>query len=171
MRTGRLKSRFLAVVTEGALESAAIFRIALDYAERTSNHAIGATIADVRLHVHSAEFSAHNRSRRTCFQAAGVRAVLANIGREGPGSDVCTVSSMPHFGSMLHELHVAPSRVSNGCGVVIGEAAPVVTICFEVIPFFACDFARLAADAERGIGEESCRGAHAVSLIFSFSSF
>src|SRR6478672_8640703 len=41
--------------------------------------------------------------------------------------------------------------------VVVGEPGPVESIFGNVVPFFAGNFAGLAANAERRIGEEGCR--------------
>ena len=40
-------------------------------------------------------------------------------------------------------------------GVVVGEPAPVEAVCVDAVPFLARDLAGLAADAQRGVGEES----------------
>src|SRR4029077_20872536 len=56
---------------------------------------------------------------------------------------------------LLHELHVAPRRVAEGERVVVRESAPSEPVVGDLIPLLARDFARLAADAERGVGEEA----------------
>src|SRR5689334_11614802 len=80
----RRQPGLLTVVAERTFEGAAVFFILLDHAERTGNDAIGAAVADVRLHVHAAEFRADDGSSRTSFQASGNLAVLANVARELP---------------------------------------------------------------------------------------
>src|SRR5438034_11536235 len=61
-----------------------------------------------------------------------------------------------------------PGRGAHRAGVVIGETAPVETIFADAVPFLAGNFARLAANAQRRIGEKRCH-AHADS-VFSSSS-
>ena len=88
-----LQSDFLAVITEGAFEGAAVFGISLHHAEGTVHHAIAATVADVGLHEDAAELGAHDRAGGTGFEAAGVLAVLADVGGEPPREMIRRVAS------------------------------------------------------------------------------
>jgi hypothetical protein len=51
--------------------------------------------------------------------------------------------------------HVAPRGCAKVTGVVVGIARPNKAVIGHVVPFFARDFARFAADAHSRIGEES----------------
>src|SRR5439155_20992826 len=55
----RNQSGFLPVVAESALECSPVILIPFDHAKWTGNHAIGAPVADVGLHVHAAKLRAH----------------------------------------------------------------------------------------------------------------
>src|SRR5438046_1698276 len=50
--------------------------------------------------------------------------------------------------------------------VVVRQAAPRVPVGGNLVPFLARDFARLAADAQRGVGQEG-RDRHQVCLLNS----
>ena len=56
---------------------------------------------------------------------------------------------------LLYKHHVTPRRSAEVAGVVIGIARPNKAIIRHVVPFFARDFAGLAADAHSRIGEEA----------------
>src|SRR5437867_7173640 len=81
LRTCRLQSHLLPVITKCAFESAAIIGISFYHSERTRNHTISAAVADVWLNEHSPEFRANDRSRRTRFEAACIFTMLANVRR------------------------------------------------------------------------------------------
>src|SRR5207244_12612652 len=72
--------------------------------------------------------------------------------------------SVARVGWVVHECHVRPGAVAHRAGVVIGETAPVETVFADAVPFLAGNFARLAANAQRRIGEKRCH-AHADSIL------
>jgi hypothetical protein len=162
-RARRLQAHLLPVVTERALERAAIVGPSIDDAERAPDHAVAAAVADVGLHVDVAELGADDRSRWTRFEAAGILAVLTHVGREAPRHLVAGIAADAERGGHLDELDVPPGRVAEVHRVVVGMAAPVEAIRRHLIPFLAGDLAGLAADAERRISEKR-RGRHASGL-------
>jgi hypothetical protein len=56
---------------------------------------------------------------------------------------------------LLDERDVPPGVRAEADGVVIGHAGQVQAVLGDVVPLLAGDLARLAADADRGIGEEA----------------
>jgi hypothetical protein len=80
LRACRYQSCLLPVITERALEGAPIIWIALDYSKRTRNHTVPAAIADIRLNIDAAKLGAHDRAGGTSLQAAGIFAMLADVG-------------------------------------------------------------------------------------------
>src|SRR5438552_6778641 len=73
-----------AVVTERALLRRPRMLVQRDDAERAGRHAVAAPVADVLVDVDRAELRAVDRAGRTRVEAAGVRAVLADVGHEEP---------------------------------------------------------------------------------------
>ena len=146
---------FLAVGTERALEGAPVLWIALNHAKGAGDHAIAAAVADIGLHEDATEFGAHERAGGARFQATRDLAVFADIGGELPGNLIGRVAALAGLHLTFHELHMPPRRVANGAGVVVGEAAPVHAVRRQVVPFLAGDFAGLAADAKRGVGQKA----------------
>src|SRR4029077_19378219 len=86
--TRRHEPTLLSVVTESAFERAASIRQrrrpAINPPKRTRHYAVAAAIADIVLHEHGPDFSAHDRSSRTCFKASRLPAMLANIRQKHP---------------------------------------------------------------------------------------
>src|ERR1051326_4395131 len=83
--------------------------------------------------------------------------MLADVTGKFPGNLITGVAADAWSWRVLHELYVPPRRVTHGPGVVIREAGPVVSVRRDVVPFLAGDLACFAADAQRGVGEESSR--------------
>src|SRR5581483_6349415 len=147
LRAGRLVAALQAVVAERALPhapvlllpeqrqrerrvSGAAWKIALvDHAERTRGNAVAAAVADVFLHDDGAELGAEERARRARVEAAGVRAVLADVG--------------------LHQ----PAQGGRGGGRV--DRGRLAVELQRLALLDERDVARLAADAHRRIGEEA----------------
>src|SRR5439155_20415161 len=90
------EAAFLAIVTESAFECAAgvrqRLRAAIYDTKRARHDAVAATVAHVVLHKHGTDLSAHNRSGRTCFEATGFFAMLANVGEKNPAKRVFFVT-------------------------------------------------------------------------------
>lgn len=154
--TGWLESGHLAVSAEGAFEGATVVLILLDHSERATDNAVSAAIANVGLNEDSAELHAHDGASGASFQTAGDLAMLADVGREAPGRQLPgRVSTQAGSGGVLDKLHMTPGGVADGFSVVVREAAPVVAVFGNAVPFLARDLASFAADAQRGIGEEA----------------
>jgi hypothetical protein len=85
LRTSRLQAHLLAVIAEGAFENATIVVVAFDHAERASDYAISASVANVRLKEYAAKFRADQGAGGTRFQASSDLAMLANVGGKSPG--------------------------------------------------------------------------------------
>src|SRR3954470_4428503 len=103
MRACGNKSGLLAVVTEGALERTAIFLVALNHTKRASDHAIRTAITYVGLHIHTAEFCAHNGARRTSLETPSILAMLTDIRREAQGRKIGTVPAVTDLRRMLYK--------------------------------------------------------------------
>ena len=115
-RARRLQAGLLAVVAERALERPSVVGPPIDDAERAGDDAVAAAVADVGLDEDAAELGADDRSGRARFEAAGVLAVLADVGREVPAERVAPVAAVGgvrrHLAA-LDELHVPPRRVAE----------------------------------------------------------
>src|SRR5262249_19191117 len=85
---------------------------------------------------------------------AGALAVLADVGHHLPGD--CAVARA--VARALCERDVPPGRRTERGGVVVGHAGEAKAVIGQLVPLLASDLARLAADAERGVGEEAERG-------------
>ena len=60
------------------------------------------------------------------------------------------------FLSILFQEHdVPPSRCAEVASVVVRISGPGETVIRDLVPFLACDFASLAADANARVGEEA----------------
>ena len=142
LRARRLEAVLEPVVAERALRGAAVDRVAVDHAERARRDAVPAAVADVRLQHDGLELGADQRAGRARVQAAGVRAVLADVGHEHPvaeagertlvllggGDEVDAVGREVDRARgalrQLHEAHVPPGRGAQLAGVVVRAAAP-----------------------------------------------
>jgi hypothetical protein len=160
------ESALLSIVTKGAFECAAglwqRLRTSVDHAEWTRDHAIAASITHIILHENGAGFSANNRPRRTRFQAAGFFAMLTDIRKKNPAKRIlavaegrCTGDLASFLSILFQEHHVAPGRRAKVAGVVVRISSPREAVIGHMVPFFARDFASLAADAYSRIGEET----------------
>src|SRR4051812_30438587 len=92
--------------------------------------------------------------------------MLADVGREGPRWRLRRVRAEARQRFAFHELHVPPSGVTECARVVVRSATPVEPVFGHAVPLFARNFARLAADAKRRVGEKR-GGRHADFLISS----
>src|SRR5258708_980798 len=124
-RACRSQSRFLAVVTERTFECTTVGWPLVDHAKGTGDDTIAATVANIGLHKHRAEFGAHNRSRGACFKAAGVGAVLAHIGKKNPAERVFRIGHLRARDLwFLQEQNVPPGGSSQAPGLVVRHSAP-----------------------------------------------
>src|SRR5205823_7251828 len=111
-----------------ALERSAVVLILCNDAKGTRNNAIGAAVADIGLKVNSSKFRADQRSRRTGFKAAGVLAMLADIGGESPCIQIWGVSAETGLRSIFYELDVTPGGSPQGHRVVVRVSAEVEAV-------------------------------------------
>src|SRR5438093_431623 len=156
VRGTRLRARGLEphlepVVAEGALLRGARHRVDVDDTERAGGDARAAAVADVGLDHHRVELGADDGAGRTHFQAPCLDAVLAHVAHHQPAAVVRTLE-------LLDEADVPPVDAVEPAGVVVavpGELPDPAVRGGELVPFLARDLARLAADANRGVGEES----------------
>ena len=95
-RAGRSEPALLSVVTKSAFECAAgvgqRLRAPIDHAKRAGNDAIPAAIANIVLHQHRTDFSAHDRAGRTRFEATRFLTMLANIGKKNPAKWIVSIA-------------------------------------------------------------------------------
>src|SRR5205807_4789326 len=147
-----------AVVAERALVGAVVDVGAGDHPERAGADAVAAAVADVVLHEHGAELGAHDGAGRADVHAAGVLAVLADVGDEEPS--VLAVRAI----ELLEELDVPPGVPTEVAGVVVADPQPAGAVGGQAVPLLAGHLARLAADAERRVGEEADGGARGTRL-------
>ena len=144
---GRLQSNLLPVIAKCAFEGAAILLIFCHDSEGTGHDAIGAAVADVRLHEYSAEFSANDRSGGASLKATRFFTVLADVRRKSPRSLLGSVAAESGDRRLLDELHMSPGGGTQGSGVVIRIAAPIQAIFTDTVPFLASYLACLASDS------------------------
>src|SRR5438874_4199231 len=155
VRGARLRARGLEadlepVVAERALLGRARYRIDVDHAERTRGDAGPTSVADVGLDHDGVELGADDRAGRAHLQASRLDAVLAHVAHHQPAAVVRTLE-------LLDEADVPPVDAVQLAGVVVavaGELPDPAVLGRELVPFLARDLARLAADANRGVGEE-----------------
>src|SRR5690606_24635756 len=96
------------------------------------------------------ELRADDRARRADLEAGRLHAVLADIAHEQPAAIVGAVE-------LLDELHMAPVDPVQAQRVVVAQTRELRDPAVprrELVPLLARDLARLAADAERRVGEE-----------------
>ena len=144
---GRLQSSLLPVIAKCAFERAAILLIFCHDSEGTGHDAIGAAVADIRLHEYSAEFSANDGSGGASLKAARFFTVLADVGRKSPRSLLGSVAAEADDRRLLDELHMSPGRSPHGSRVVIRIAAPIQAIFTDSVPLLASYLACLSSDA------------------------
>ena len=81
---GRLEAAPQPVIAHRALPRPAVVLAPVDDTERARGHAVGAAVADIRLHDHRAELSPDESAGRAHIQARRVGAVLAYVRRHQP---------------------------------------------------------------------------------------
>ena len=127
-----------------------------DHPERTGDDAVAAAVANIVLNDDRAELRENDRARRTDVEAAGVRAMLADVGFHQPTAAIVV--------ELLDEGDVTPRSAAKLAGVVVRHAGEGVAVLRKLVPLFAGDFAGLAPDAERRIGEEAAPIVHVDAL-------
>ena len=167
-RARRCEAALLSIVAERAFECAAgigqRLRSPVDYSERTRDNAVATTIANIILDQDGADFGPNNCACGTCFKTTSFLAVLANIGEENPAKRIFSVAThqrmradnlAPFLSVLLDKHHVTPRGRAKMAGVIVGIARPNEAVIGHLVPFFARDFASLAADAHSWIGKET----------------
>src|SRR5213595_3056817 len=147
----RLEAHLEPVVAQGALLGRARHRVDVDHAERARGNAGPAPVAHVGLDHHRVELGADDRAGGAHLQASRLDAVLAHVAHHQPAAVVGSLE-------LLDEAHVPPVDAIQLAGVVVavaGELPHTAVLGRELVPFLARDLARFAADANRGVGEES----------------
>src|ERR1700757_1910680 len=61
----------------------------------------------------------------------------------------------PFLSILLDKHDMPPGRCPNVTGVVVRISRPDETVVRHLVPFFACDLARFAADADSWVSEET----------------
>src|SRR4051812_23666629 len=91
-----LQSCALPIRAESTLERASISFILFHHAKGTTNNAISAAIAYIRLNEHRPKFHAYDCASGTRFQAAGHFAMLADVRRKAPRRQLlCGIAATP----------------------------------------------------------------------------
>src|SRR5689334_9317762 len=147
----RLEANLEPVVTQGALLRRARHRVDVDHAERAGGDTRPAAVADVGLDHHRVELGANDGAGGTHLEAPGLDAVLAHVAHHQPTAVVRALE-------LLDEADVPPVDAVQLAGVVVAVAAQLSDPPVpgrELVPFLARDLTRLAADANRGVCEES----------------
>jgi len=89
------EAALLAVVTQGAFERAACvgqrFRSPIDHTKWARNDAVAAAVANIILHEHRTDFSAHDRACWARFEATGFFAMFANVGEKDPAERIFSI--------------------------------------------------------------------------------
>src|SRR4029453_10067415 len=126
----------------------AVLLTPVDDPERAGGHAVAAAVADVGLDDHGAELGPEQRPGRADLQARGRAAVLAHVRAHQPAQPVLAPL-------LLDEGDVAPGAGPQGPGVVVGVAGEAQRpVLGGQVPLLAGALPGLAADADRGVGEE-----------------
>ena len=128
----------------------------VDHAERTGRHAVAAAVADVLLDDDRAELGAEERAGRADVEAGGVRAVLADVGAHQPAQRVHLTVAVDRSGWFC-SMNATWRQVFAPSSEVLSYDSPVQTqaVLGDEVPLLAGDLAGLAADADRGVGEEA----------------
>src|SRR6266567_3022080 len=158
LRAGRLHPDLEPVVAQRALEGTPVVLALVDDPVGACGYAVAAAVAHVFLHDHRPELGAEQRTGRADVQAGRVRTVLAHIGRHQPAEVIRAVvadARIRHRPVLLDERDVPPGVGAEADGVVVGHPGQVEADLRNVVPLLAGDLARLAADADGGVGEEA----------------
>src|SRR5205085_2542459 len=182
LRARGLVAALQPVVAERALPDAAVLLLAeeregerrvrgrarqvalVEHAERARGDAVAAAVADVLLHDDGVVLGAEERAGRADVEAGGVGAVLADVAGHQPAQRILRVVVRPRRLALLDERHVAPRVRAEIRGVVVALARPDEAVLGDQVPLLARHLAGLAADADRGVGEEAHPGLRFVAV-------
>src|SRR4029079_2438256 len=132
-----------------------------DDAVRAGRDAIAAAVANVLLDEHGVELGTDDGVRRTDLEAAGLLAVLADVGHHQPRLTAGDRRRGRHEAlvvrrDLLDELDVSPVLRVELAGVV-EAVAELGRISLELVPLLARDLAGFAADTNARVREEPDR--------------
>src|SRR5205823_813730 len=150
--TGRLHAALQAVVAHGALVRRAGRLVHADHAVRAGRDAVAAAVADVLLDEDRVELGADDGAGRANLHAARVLAVLADVGHHQPSRPVARAGRA--VWNLVVELHVPPVLGVELARVVVAVGQERRLVALELVPLLASGLARLAPDADAGVGEE-----------------
>src|SRR5438105_2237107 len=139
LRACRRHAVLLAVVTQCAFMRAPVIRIAVEHPERAGGYTESASVANILLHVHIAEFVEDERAGRTGLLAGRLCTVLADIAHHEPSAR--TGAGLELF----HERDVPPRGGRERDGVVVTGARPAEPVGRQLVPLLAGPVARLTA--------------------------
>src|SRR5262249_34332325 len=151
-RAGRPEAVVDAVVAERALLRGAGLLVERDHAERARRHAIAATVADVLVDVDRAVLGPVDRARRTGVEAAGLGAMLADVGHEQPRQ----VAARFRLFDEANE----PERLVREVMVILIRARPLGHFLAQLVPLLARHLAGPAADAQGRVREHRQSAGH-----------
>src|SRR6266704_6118606 len=156
----RLEPDAHAVVAERAFLRRARHGVHVDDAERAGGDTGPAAVAHVRLDDDRVELGADDGAGRAHLEATGLDAVLADVAHHQPAAVVGPLE-------LLDELYVAPVGTVEPPRVVVAVPTHLrhpAVLGGKLVPVLARDLARLAPDADRGVGEESHGFGHGQAL-------
>src|SRR6266540_1106358 len=148
---GRFHPALEPVVAQRALLRDTFVGVHLDHAVRAGRDAVAAAVADVRLDEDGVELGLDDRPGRADLHAAGVLAVLADVGHHEPGFSLARARGLVRH--VVDELHVPPVLGVQAPGVVEAVAEGRL-VSRKLVPGLTRDLAGLAADADARVGEE-----------------
>src|SRR2546429_3647909 len=129
----------------------AVLGCAVDDPEGTGRHAETTAVADVLLDVDGVELGPDQGAGGAGLEASRVGAMLADVGHHQPA---LILPARVGF-RLLDELDVAPGGRPQRPGVVATVARHRKPVGGQLVPLLARHLARLAANAQAGIGEET----------------
>src|SRR5262245_45569975 len=147
------------VVAERAIVRPAGVVVEGDDAERAGADAVPAAVADVLVDGDRAELRAVDGSGRARVEAAGLRAVLANVRHQEP-LELAVVLGL------LDEAD-EPIRLVGEVRLVLVAAGPHGLLHRQLVPLLARHLAGPATDAERRVREHRQRASHGYTSPFS----
>jgi hypothetical protein len=148
-RASRLHASLKAVVAKGAFLRRSGDRIDVNDAEGTRSDAVAAAVAGIRLNDHCVEFGSDDCIGWAYLKTSGLHTVLANVAHQQPAPFTAI------FGELLNKSDVAPVDAVEAPRIIVTVAAERIQAAIgsgELVPLFASDFARFAADTNGCVG-------------------
>src|SRR5204863_10082754 len=100
----------------------------IDHTKRAGNDAVAATVAHVILHENRTDLGAHDRAGWARFEAAGLFAMLADVGEKDPAEWILAIATAERMGAddlisfltiFFDKHHVPPGGSAEVAGVVV----------------------------------------------------